>query len=60
MATWVIPLSDAAHLMAGRSSHPTLLPGPSSCRTRAPTLLMVSPVSSKSSVGIGPSPTRVV
>ena len=25
MATCVMPLSDAAHLMAGRSSHPTLL-----------------------------------
>jgi hypothetical protein len=25
MATWVMPFSEAAHLIAGRSSHPTLL-----------------------------------
>src|SRR5215204_3621636 len=60
MATCVIPLSDAAHLMAGRSNHPTLLLLPVVVPYSRPTLLMVSPVSSKSSVGIGPSPTRVV
>src|SRR5918997_681124 len=59
-ARCVIPLSEAAHLIAGRSSQPTLLALPVVVPYSPPTRLMVSAVSSKSSVGIGPSPTLVV
>src|SRR5215211_3570726 len=41
MATWVIPLSDAAHLTAGRSSHPTLLLRPVVVPYSRPTLPVV-------------------
>src|ERR671920_2478815 len=56
----LIPFREAENLTATRSSHPHRLGRPVVAPYSLPTCRKVSPASSKSSVGNGPSPTRVV
>src|SRR3712207_923544 len=60
MARCVMPLRAAEYLTATRSSHPHLLGLPVVLPYPLPARRMVSPVSSRSSVGKGPSPALVV
>src|SRR5918999_4734283 len=60
MARYVTPLRAAEYLTATRSSHPHLLGLPVVLPYSLPARRMISPVSSRSSVGKGPSPTLVV
>src|ERR671916_4846 len=60
MARCVIPFRVAAYLTATRSNHPHLRGLPVVLPNSLPALRMASPVSSRSSVGKGPSPTLVV
>src|ERR671917_1436250 len=60
MARYVIPFRAAEYLTATRSNHPHLLGLPVVLPYSLPVRRMISPVSSRSSVGKGPSPTLVV
>src|SRR5215218_7474449 len=59
-ASPAMPFKEAVYLTATRSSHPHRLGRPVVAPYSWPTSLKVPPASSKSSVGIGPSPTLVV
>src|SRR3712207_7176839 len=59
-ASPVMPFSSAQYFTATRSNHPHRLGRPVVEPYSCPTRRKVLPVSSKSSVGKGPSPTRVV
>src|SRR3954467_6713029 len=59
-ATPLIPFTEAEYFIATRSNHPQRLGRPVVAPYSLPTRRKVSPFSSKSSVGKGPSPTLVV